>query len=530
MSGLERMSGLMKKKNRWQWIIHALLALLAIISLVASISNLYGPKLINSWISQVTEDSTSDTNTGMNNMAISNNTSDDEGNELTNAIAAQKLIVHSETDGYEAIYDFGAIKEFKTIVSNFEYESAYEEDSAYNIRNFAASQGFIEGKLTNETPANLFLADALQLPVDLQEMAISSYIYILGTNQVYLVNDAENVAYGLTVTNEIAEIEEMTNNFLAEHDHALTPVVPVSLADSLTYVSTEENHLNKLTYLQERQPNTYFLNHFFETPEDIHDYSLNSIARYYTEGRQLTINMETFEVTLLQNVSEEVASSLNAQVMATNSAIADIIPDQDSWLYAEYDGSNGDIINYRKYVNSQPVFGNNYVAKTQFVMNGDQIKNIYLSSLTIQTQVSDLSEAYTIMSGVDALNLLNNAGYANQDISELVLGYRWVQNPETSRLVELVPSWHVQMGDEWYILENLVDMTKYPSLATSYTETGEPVDLSVYFSDLSDPVSEEAVKTPVEEDLSATLTAEELSASSESVVDEEVSANIEGAN
>jgi hypothetical protein len=133
-----------------------------------------------------------------------------------------------------------------------------------------------------------------------------------------------------------------------------------------------------------------------------------------------------------------------------------------------------------------------------------------MSALTIQTQVTDLSESYTIMSGESALNLLNNAGYSNQDISELVMGYRWVQNPEMSRLVELVPSWHVQLGNKWFMLEDLIDMDQYPSLQTSYTESGDPVDLSVYFENLGQQVSEEEVKTQLDESLSESLSTTEV--------------------
>src|SRR5699024_12572496 len=103
----------------------------------------------------------------------------------------------------------------------------------------------------------------------------------------------------------------------------------------------------------------------------------------------------------------------------------------------------------------------NYVSKSQFVMSSNTIQNIYMSALTIQTQVTDLSESYTVMAGADALNLLNNAGYPNGDISELVLGYRWAQNPETSRLVELIPSWLVQIGNKLFMIDDLIDMIKY---------------------------------------------------------------------
>ena len=223
----------------------------------------------------------------------------------------------------------------------------------------------------------------------------------------------------------------------------------------------------------------------------------------------LTINMETFEVVLLQDSTKAEETNLNQQIEVTSAAMADILADQTSWLYVESNGDDeSEMITYRKYVHSLPVFGNNYVSKAQFVMSSNTIQNIYMSALTIQTQVTDLSESYTVMAGANALNLLNNAGYPNGDISELVLGYRWAQNPETSRLVELIPSWHVQIGNKWFMLEDLIDMSQYPSLQTTYTESGEAVDLSLYFDNLGQQVSEEEVKTQLDESISESFSSD----------------------
>lgn len=503
------MSGPMKK-NKWQWVFHVVLALLTIIGLIASVSNLYGPRSMSSWFNQ---SNTGETSAGMNNMAISNdnNTTDDQKD--LEIIASQNLIIHNSVGEYSAIHDMDVIKELKDIAMNFEYNAEYETDSAYNIRNYATSQSFVEGKLTNETPIELVMSDVSKLPEDLRDISISSYMYISETNEVYLINDVEDTAYAVTITNDLSDVTAQVNNFFSAYTDLEQPVVPVNLGNGQTYVTKNETQIDRLTYLQERQSNIYFLNHFFETPEDIHDYSLNDISRYYTDGRQLTINMDTFEVILLQEVADTEDARLRDQIEVTSRAMSDILPDQKSWLYTEAAQASDQMITYRKYIHSYPVFGNNYVSKTQFAMDGNQIKNIYLSSLTIQTQVTDLTDSYTVMSGEDALTLLNGAGYANEEISELVLGYRWVQNPETSRLVELIPSWHVQIGNEWFMIEDLVDVSKYPSLQTTLTESGEVVDLTKYFENLGSQESEEKVKTNVNEELSSILSMRNLSSS-----------------
>lgn len=497
------------KKNKWNWILHAVLFLLALISIAASISNLYGPSSLNAIFGQVDDESIGETTTEMNNMAISNETNGENSDREVEITASQMLILHNANDEYGGIHNLSAIKEIKYVAAGFDYESEVEEDSAYNIRNYVQTQPYVEDKLNNETPINLLVADVSRLPEEVQEISITSYIYVLNTNEIYLLNEAENTAYALTFSDNVEAIMGKVDDYLAAYEDQIVAVEPVMLANGLAYLTKNEQEIDRLTYLQERQPTTYFLNHFFETPEDIHDYSMNNISRYYTEGRQLTINMETFEVALLQENTEVEEANLNQQIEVTSDTMADILADQASWLYAEANGDESDMVTYRKYVNSFPVFGNNYVSKAQFVMTGNAIQNIYMSALTIQTQVTDLSESYTIMSGESALNLLNNAGYSNQDISELVMGYRWVQNPETSRLVELVPSWHVQLGNKWFMIEDLIDMDQYPSLQTSYTESGDPVDLSVYFENLGQQVSEEEVKTQLDESLSESLSTTE---------------------
>lgn len=508
MIGQGRMNGPMKQ-DRWNWILHAILAILALISVAASVSNLYGPSALNALFSQADQESNGETTTELNNMAISNETTDGNSTEDVEITASQTLILHSEADEYVAIDNMSAIKELKHVAAGFNYNREIEEDSAYNIRNYVQTQSYVEDKLNNETPINFLIADVSRLPEELQEISITSYIYVMETNEVYLLNDVTDTAYSLTISDSVDDVMARVHDYLSSYEDLMAPVVPVTLANGVSYVSKEAQEIDQLTYLQERQPTTYFLNHFFETPEDIHDYSMNKISRYYTEGRQLTINMETFEVVLLQDITKAEETNLNQQIEVTSAAMADILADQTSWLYVESNGDDeSEMITYRKYVNSLPVFGNNYVSKAQFVMSGDTIQNIYMSALTIQTQVTDLSESYKVMSGADALDLLNNAGYPNEDISELVLGYRWVQNPETSRLVELIPSWHIQIGSKWFMLEDLIDMSQYPSLQTTYTESGEVVDLSLYFDNLGQQVSEEEVKTQFDKSISESFSSD----------------------
>lgn len=508
MIGLGRMNGPMKQ-NKWNWILHAILVILALVSVAASVSNLYGPSALNALFSQDGQENNGETTTELNNMAISNETTDGNSTEEVEITASQTLILHSEVDEYVAIDNMSAIKELKHVAAGFDYDSEIEEDSAYNIRNYVQTQPYVEDKLNNETPINLLIADVSRLPVELREISITSYIYVMETNEVYLLNDVTDTAYSLTISDNVDDVMAEVHDYLSSYEDLMQPVVPVTLANGVSYVSKEVQQIERLTYLQERQPTTYFLNHFFETPEDIHDYSVNNISRYYTEGRQLTINMETFEVVLLQDNTEAEETNLNRQIEVTSAAMADILADQTSWLYAEANGDDeSGMITYRKYVNSLPIFGNNYVSKAQFAMSGNTIQNIYMSALTIQTQVTDLSESYTVMSGADALDLLNNAGYPNEDISELVLGYRWVKNPETSRLVELIPSWHVQIGNKWFMLEDLIDMSQYPSLQTTYTESGEVVDLSLYFDNLGQQVSEEEVKTQLDQSISESFSSD----------------------
>lgn len=508
MIGQGRMNGPMKK-DRWNWILHAILAILALISVAASVSNLYGPSALSALFSQANQESNGETTTELNNMAISNETTDGNSTEDVEITASQTLILHSEADEYVAIDNMSAIKELKHVAAGFNYNREIEEDSAYNIRNYVQTQPYVEDKLNNETPINLLIADVSRLPEELQEISITSYIYVMETNEVYLLNDVTDTAYSLTISDSVDDVMARVHDYLSSYEDLMAPVVPVTLANGVSYVSKEAQEIDQLTYLQERQPTTYFLNHFFETPEDIHDYSMNKISRYYTEGRQLTINMETFEVVLLQDITKAEETNLNQQIEVTSAAMADILADQTSWLYVESNGDDeSEMITYRKYVNSLPVFGNNYVSKAQFVMSGDTIQNIYMSALTIQTHVTDLSESYKVMSGADALDLLNNAGYPNEDISELVLGYRWVQNPETSRLVELIPSWHIQIGSKWFMLEDLIDMSQYPSLQTTYTESGEVVDLSLYFDNLGQQVSEEEVKTQFDKSISESFSSD----------------------
>ena len=139
MIGQGRMNGPMKK-DRWNWILHAILAILALISVAASVSNLYGPSALSALFSQADQESNGETTTELNNMAISNETTDGNSTEDVEITASQTLILHSEADEYVAIDNMSAIKELKHVAAGFNYNREIEEDSAYNIRNYVQTQ------------------------------------------------------------------------------------------------------------------------------------------------------------------------------------------------------------------------------------------------------------------------------------------------------------------------------------------------------------------------------------------------------
>lgn len=58
------------------------------------------------------------------------------------------------------------------------------------------------------------------------------------------------------------------------------------------------------------------------------------------------------------------------------------------------------------------------------------------------------------------------------------------------------------------MLEDLIDMSQYPSLQTTYTESDEAVDLSLYFDNLGRQVSEEEVKTQLDESISESFSSD----------------------
>ena len=97
-----------------------------------------------------------------------------------------------------------------------------------------------------------------------------------------------DTAYSLTISDSVDDVMARV------HDYWLHMKINGQLCRYLTngvsYVQTRHKKLT-VNLFTERQPTAYFES-FFETPEDIRDYSMNKISRYYTEGRQLTINMK----------------------------------------------------------------------------------------------------------------------------------------------------------------------------------------------------------------------------------------------
>src|SRR5699024_7312758 len=109
MIGQGRMNGPMKN-NKWNWILHAILAILVLVSVASSVSNLYGPSALNDLFSQANQESNGETTTELNNMAISNETTNDNSTEEVEIIASKTLILHSEMDEYVGIDNSTAMR------------------------------------------------------------------------------------------------------------------------------------------------------------------------------------------------------------------------------------------------------------------------------------------------------------------------------------------------------------------------------------------------------------------------------------
>lgn len=292
---------------------------------------------------------------------------------------------------------------------------------------------------------------------DLQEDYFTDEInrIILPTDEeapIYLLSDSTKRAFVVShpekLGRQLAEIYEGNKG-------SFTPVSPYALTDSITYLPKQEVTVQKLVYLVERPPNSFFINLLFDDTTELKDNGDDEFVSYSDNVSELTIHKTTGLLSYYRN-------SLDTEAMSNYRLIRNSFHEikmLDNWTnpfyFYDYDEASGNVY-YRRYVNGFPIFGDVDYGLTRIKMSGSTVVELQFSTQVIQTPLTDRQEAVVLINGERLMEELKNAGYLAEDIQKITVGYDWAFSEESNRIVNLTPKWFIKMDDRWQTLDKWI--------------------------------------------------------------------------
>lgn len=496
-------------------LTHLLLIVLVLLSLLLTYFIITSPVQLLNWLDTFGE---GDRQSVLDARQLSAGDTSDDQQVLDRVLQPEMLIFHDGNDNYLATIQTNRLKEAKEAIESFSFngDPNIEEISAQTFRENIKEKEYVEIHYSDIVTSAFFKNMQDTLGWGEKEISFDALILLPEEREVYVILEKEGQVYGMTLKETIEENLSYQKLKVAE---GMIDVTPVVFKYGRNYVTKEKQTFFKRTYMLERQPNTLFLGALFSSPDEIHDYSDEQYARYYANGHQLAINNETYEVGFTQD--NEGSSQLSAykKLIETYKTLTSFVPNNDVWMLVDYQ-ANDNLFTYRKMIDHLPVFGSDHVSKMDFRMTGNQLTYLRMSALTIQTELTDLEEEYEIMSGTDALEILRNSNVDSSEIEDMQIGYRWVKSPDSQRLIELIPAWHIKQDGIWYMLEDIVDMSNYKDLQLRHVETNTYLDWDTYIQD-SENRPAELEADPVDIFQSSGQTMNDADSSSDSGSEEE---------
>lgn len=295
--------------------------------------------------------------------------------------------------------------------------------------------------------------------------------YLPSRQELYLINDIDD---SVLTFNAPAETAQWLGT-VTDHADSFQEVDQAILKGRTIYLHRAQQRIPLLRYIMDQRSNSELLNTFFDTQEEVHDYSDAQISRYYADKRNLTIDNNTLDVEYRNEGDEaqqrEIITEAETNLKRVHSA-------GQAWHFDDRDRqSQSDI--FRQLINGIPIFGERNVSKISIATESENVLSIKFSKLSVQTPISDLAVDYELPAGKDVLLALNSNGYTNDQIEDVTISYFWQPSTVSDRLIDLIPTWLVAIDGEYQTLGNVIDLNQRTDLQTRATDNGQTIDTNL---------------------------------------------------
>ncbi len=164
--------------------------------------------------------------------------------------------------------------------------------------------------------------------------------------------------------------------------------------------------------------------------------------------RHMNINKSTDTVTFT-NYNSQVKSSSFLQTM--NHVYEQFIMvgmPLDNIRFYSYD-SGTDTATFRTYAGGLPVFDQSDFGAIQMRVLDQSSYRMQFSLDSLQVPIPPVQSSATVMSTQDLLSHLKSAGVRENKIQDIELGYEWSRDKTLPKVVNLLPTWYVKIGNQW---------------------------------------------------------------------------------
>lgn len=335
---------------------------------------------------------------------------------------------------------------------------AFQEEYSYEAyQQLVEREGMVEVNFPRPVPLELISRYFAAMPEELYDDIVNRILIPTNPEEsVYLVHDRSRNVY--TAVRPEASMNPLINLYAENPERFITAEI-FRFQDSMGYLPIGEMAQQKLFYLAERQSNSFFINQLFEDTTELKDNSDDYVTSYSDNISELRIHKQTGLFYYYRNNLDTTPVPVYQQIRNSFHEMKFL----DNWtnqtLFHGYNSQTGEI-RYRRYVNGLPIIGTPDMGLTRIKMANSGPVEIQFSTQIIQTPLQERQETVLLPGANEVIAELQANGYAPSSIQGMQIAYEWKNSPESDRIVELNPSWYIEMGDSWKTVEAWLDDMK----------------------------------------------------------------------
>jgi len=277
-------------------------------------------------------------------------------------------------------------------------------------------------------------------------------IPINDTSHVYLLNDSQHQIYSVRLKRK--SLTRM-QKILAAVSVKSIPVV-MTYRHNATYLDyTQPVKMQQYSYLLNKLAASQLANRLLDADGNssvtVHnrkheqEYTTGSYKRMTVNTKQGTVKYEDYS-----DAGNQRQLTLTTQLRKSYNHLVSIGVPMDNIRYYGYDTTSNSVI-YRSYVEGFPIFNQTENGDVRVQMTTNSLERYYFSLYSLQVPVptTGKQQSVTLPSTSTVLKKLVAAGYKENKLGSIELGYHWSKNTSSKLVIDLNPTYYVYYNGAW---------------------------------------------------------------------------------